>query len=129
MKAMLHYKEYTEEDIAMVQMRLENGALAHSVCQFRRRRPCRRPVDGDGQGDRHRAAARATAIATTSRSSPGWSTRKRTRRTQGSIMNEVRHFLRTASAGAKPPLSTMEDAITAQKMIEAARSRSARGAW
>ncbi|MCP6646296.1 Gfo/Idh/MocA family oxidoreductase, partial [Klebsiella pneumoniae] len=29
MKATLHYKEYTEEDIAMVQMRLHNGALAH----------------------------------------------------------------------------------------------------
>ena len=29
MKATLHYKTYPEEDIAMVQMRLENGVLAH----------------------------------------------------------------------------------------------------
>jgi len=34
MKATLHYKEYPEEDIAMVQMRLHNGALAHFCASF-----------------------------------------------------------------------------------------------
>ena len=34
MKATLHYQEYPEEDIAMVQMRLENGALAHFCASF-----------------------------------------------------------------------------------------------
>jgi predicted dehydrogenase len=34
MKATLHYKEYAEEDIAMVQMRLANGALAHFCASF-----------------------------------------------------------------------------------------------
>ena len=34
MKATLHYKEYPEEDIAMVQMRLANGALAHFCASF-----------------------------------------------------------------------------------------------
>ena len=34
MKATLHYQEYKEEDIAMVQMRLHNGALAHFCASF-----------------------------------------------------------------------------------------------
>ena len=34
MKATLHYQEYPEEDIAMVQMRLHNGALAHYCASF-----------------------------------------------------------------------------------------------
>ena len=34
MKATLHYQEYPEEDIAMVQMRLHSGALAHFCASF-----------------------------------------------------------------------------------------------
>ena len=39
---------------------------------------------------------------------------------QGSVMNEVRHFLVESLRMGEPPLSTLDDAITAQKMIEAA---------
>ena len=82
MKATLHYQEYPEEDIAMVQMRLGNGALAHFCASF--------------AADDHAAdpwtvmvkvigtpAAPGTATATTSRSSRGWCTRRRTRPTRG----------------------------------------------
>ena len=37
---------------------------------------------------------------------------------QGSIMNEVKHFIEVCLRQGGQPLSTMEDAITAQKMIE-----------
>ena len=43
---------------------------------------------------------------------------------QGSIMNEVRHFLIDCLRMGQKPLSTLDDAITAQKMIEAARRAS-----
>ena len=39
---------------------------------------------------------------------------------QGSVMNEVRHFLLDCLRHGAAPLSTMADAVTAQKMIEAA---------
>jgi hypothetical protein len=38
---------------------------------------------------------------------------------QGSVTNEVRHFLIDCLRMGQKPLSTLEDAITAQKMIEA----------
>ena len=38
---------------------------------------------------------------------------------QGSITNEVRHFLIDCLRMGEKPLSTLEDAITAQRMIEA----------
>ena len=37
----------------------------------------------------------------------------------GSVMNEVRHFIENCIGRGEQPLSTMADAITAQKMIEA----------
>ena len=54
MKATLHYQEYTEEDIAMVQMRLENGALAHFCASFAADDHAADPWTVHGEGDRHR---------------------------------------------------------------------------
>ena len=45
MKATLHYKEYKEEDIAMVQMRLAQRRAGPLLRQLRGRRP-RRPTRG-----------------------------------------------------------------------------------
>ena len=39
---------------------------------------------------------------------------------QGSVMNEVRYFLVDSLRMGLKPLSTLDDAITAQKLIEAA---------
>ena len=38
---------------------------------------------------------------------------------QGSVMNEVKYFLEDCLRKGAPPLSTLDDAITSQKMIEA----------
>ena len=119
MKATLHYKEYKEEDIAMVQMRLANGALAHFCASF---------AADDHAADPWTVMVKVIGTAGSTRYSyrdhveikPGLVHSQTYTAYQGSITNEVRHFLIDClSMGAKP-LSTLDDAITAQKMIEAA---------
>jgi len=119
MKATLHYKEYTEEDIAMVQMRLGNGALAHFCASF---------AADDHAADPWTVMVKVIGTAGSTRYSyrdhveikPGLVHSQTYTAYQGSITNEVRHFLIDCLRLGQKPLSTLEDAITAQKMIEAA---------
>ena len=119
MKATLHYKEYTEEDIAMVQMRLANGALAHFCASF---------AADDHAADPWTVMVKVIGTAGSTRYSyrdhveikPGLVHSQTYTAYQGSITNEVRHFLVDCLRMGAKPLSTLDDAITAQKMIEAA---------
>lgn len=119
MKATLHYKEYTEEDIAMVQMRLANGALAHFCASF---------AADDHAADPWTVMVKVIGTAGSTRYSyrdhveikPGLVHSQTYTAYQGSIMNEVRHFLIDCLRHEADPLSSMTDAITAQRMIEAA---------
>lgn len=119
MKATLHYKEYKEEDIAMVQMRLHNGALAHFCASF---------AADDHAADPWTVMVKVIGTAGSTRYSyrdhveikPGLVHSQTYTAYQGSITNEVRHFLIDCLRMGQKPLSTLEDAITAQKMIEAA---------
>lgn len=119
MKATLHYKEYKEEDIAMVQMRLGNGALAHFCASF---------AADDHAADPWTVMVKVIGTAGSTRYSyrdhveikPGLVHSQTYTAYQGSITNEVRHFLIDCLRMGQKPLSTLEDAITAQKMIEAA---------
>lgn len=119
MKATLHYKEYPEEDIAMVQMRLHNGALAHFCASF---------AADDHAADPWTVMVKVIGTAGSTRYSyrdhveikPGLVHSQTYTAYQGSITNEVRHFLVDCLRMGEKPLSTLEDAITAQKMIEAA---------
>jgi predicted dehydrogenase len=119
MKATLHYKEYTEEDIAMVQMRLGNGALAHFCASF---------AADDHAADPWTVMVKVIGTAGSTRYSyrdhveikPGLVHSQTYTAYQGSVMNEVKHLLVDCLRLGGPPLSTMADAITAQKMIEAA---------
>ena len=119
MKATLHYKEYPEEDIAMVQMRLANGALAHFCASF---------AADDHAADPWTVMVKVIGTAGSTRYSyrdhveikPGLVHSQTYTAYQGSITNEVRHFLIDCLRLGQKPLSTLEDAITAQKMIEAA---------
>lgn len=119
MKAVLHYKEYSEEDIAMVQMRLENGALAHFCASF---------AADDHAADPWTVMVKVIGTAGSARYSyrdhveikPGLVHSQTYTAYQGSIMNEVRYFLEDCLRGGKSPLSTLDDAITAQRIIEAA---------
>lgn len=118
MKATLHYKEYKEEDIAMVQMRLHNGALAHFCASF---------AADDHAADPWTVMVKVIGTAGSTRYSyrdhveikPGIVHSQTYTAYQGSITNEVRHFLVDCLRMGAQPLSTLDDAITAQKMIEA----------
>lgn len=119
MKATLHYQEYPEEDIAMVQMRLANGALAHFCASF---------AADDHAADPWTVMVKVIGTAGSTRYSyrdhveikPGLVHSQTYTAYQGSITNEVRHFLVDCLRMDVAPLSTLQDAITAQKMIEAA---------
>jgi predicted dehydrogenase len=119
MEATLHYQEYKEEDIAMVQMRLQNGALAHFCASF---------AADDHAADPWTVMVKVIGTAGSTRYSyrdhveikPGLVHSQTYTAYQGSITNEVRHFLVDCLRMDRQPLSTLDDAITAQKMIEAA---------
>jgi predicted dehydrogenase len=119
MKATLHYKEYPEEDIAMVQMRLANGALAHFCASF---------AADDHAADPWTVMVKVIGTAGSTRYSyrdhveikPGLVHSQTYTAYQGSITNEVRHLLVDCLRLGAKPLSTLDDAIMAQRMIEAA---------
>ena len=118
MKATLHYKEYQEEDIAMVQMQMENGALAHFCASF---------AADDHAADPWTVMVKVIGTAGSTRYSyrdhveikPGLVHSQTYTAYQGSVMNEVKYFIENCIRRGEKPLSTLEDAITAQKMIEA----------
>jgi predicted dehydrogenase len=118
MKACLHYKEYTEEDIAMVQLEMENGALAHLCASF---------AADDHAADPWTVMVKVIGTAGSTRYSyrdhveikPGLVHSQTYTAYAGSVMNEVRHFIECTIRRGEQPLSTMADAIMAQKMIEA----------
>ena len=118
MKATLHYKEYKEEDIAMVQMEMENGALAHFCASF---------AADDHAADPWTVMVKVIGTAGSTRYSyrdhveikPGLVHSQTYTAYQGSVMNEVKYFIENCIRRGEKPLSTLEDAITAQKMIEA----------
>jgi predicted dehydrogenase len=119
MKAILHYKQYTEEDLAMVQMRLENGALAHFCASF---------AADDHAADPWTVMVKVIGTAGSTRYSyrdhveikPGLVHSQTYTAYQGSITNEVKYFLVDCLRLGQAPLSTLQDAITAQQLIEAA---------
>ncbi len=126
MKATLHYKEYTEEDIAMVQMELENGALAHFCASF---------AADDHAADPWTVMVKVIGTAGSTRYSyrdhveikPGLVHSQTYTAYAGSVMNEVKYFIHDCIQNGKAPLSTLEDAITAQKLIEAAEESIRKG--
>jgi predicted dehydrogenase len=118
MKATLHYKEITQEDIAMVLLELENGALAHFCASF---------AADDHASDPWTVLVKVIGTEGSTRYSyrdwveikPGIVHSQTYTAYQGSITNEVRHFVDACLRGGQPPLSTLDDAIAAQKMVEA----------
>ena len=118
MKATLHYQRITQEDIAMVQMELDNGALAHFCASF---------AADDHAADPWTVMVKVIGTAGSTRYSyrdhveikPGIVHAQTYTAYQGSITNEVRHFVDACLRRGGQPLSTLEDAITAQRMIEA----------
>jgi predicted dehydrogenase len=119
MKATLHYERVTQEDLAMVQLELENGALAHFCASF---------AADDHTADPWTVLVKVIGTGGSTRYSyrdwvelkPALVHSQTYTAYQGSITNEVRHFVEVCVLGGGQPLSTLEDAVVAQKMIEAA---------
>lgn len=118
MKATLHYETYTEEDIAMALLELDNGALAHFCASF---------AADDHAADPWTVVVKAIGTAGSTRYSyrdwveikPGIVHSQTYTAYQASISNEVRHFIDVCVHGGGPPLSDLDDALAAQRLIEA----------
>lgn len=118
MKATLHYEKISQEDIAMVQLEMEDGSLAHLCASF---------AADDHAADPWTVMVKVIGTAGSTRYSyrdhveikPGIVHSQTYTAYQGSITNEVRHFLENCLRRGEKPLSTLDDAITAQRMIEA----------
>ena len=118
MKATLHYEEITQEDIAMVNLEMENGALAHLCASF---------AADDHSSDPWTVVVKVIGTAGSTRYSyrdwvelkSGIVHSQTYSAYQGSITREVRHFVDDCICGGRRPLSTLADAILAQRMIEA----------
>jgi predicted dehydrogenase len=118
MKATLHYEKIAQEDIAMVQMEMENGALAHFCASF---------AADDHAADPWTVMVKVIGTAGSTRYSyrdhveikPGLVHSQTYTAYQGSVMNEVKFFLEDCLRKGAAPLSTLDDAIAAQRMIEA----------
>ena len=118
-KATLHYDEIPQEDIAMVNLRLASGALAHLCASF---------AADDHSADPWTVMVKAIGTAgSTSYSYRSWVELKpglvhsqTYSAYQGSIDNEVRHFVERCLGSGEAPLSTLDDAVAAQRIVEAA---------
>ena len=118
MKACLHYADFRGEDIAMVQMELASGALAHFTASF---------AADNHSADPWTVMIKVIGTASSARYSyrdwvelkPGLAHSQTYSAYQGSIDNEVVDFVHNCLQRGEAPLSTLDDAIAAQRLIAA----------
>lgn len=126
-KACRHYQKITQEDVAMVIVELENGGLAHLCASFAADDLSTTPwtflikVIGT-EGTTHYTYQ--DWVETKAR--PGVSHARTYTAYQGTITREVQHFVNICRNGGQP-LSSLDDAIMAQKMVEAVEKSIAEG--
>ncbi len=117
MKAVRHYEKLTKEDLAMVLVDLECGGIAHLCASF---------AADDLSADPWTFMVKVIGTEGTTRYTyQDWVEAKRGishsrlyTAYQGTITNEDRYFVNVCLKGGDP-LSTMEDAIWSQKVVEA----------
>jgi predicted dehydrogenase len=115
--ASLHYERLDKDDIALVNLEMQNGALGHMCASF---------AADDLSSSPWAYTIKAIGTAgSTSYSYNDWVEAKRGishSRTftalQGTFDNEVRQFVRSVRRGEPPP-SSLREAILCQRMIEA----------
>jgi predicted dehydrogenase len=116
MKSRLHYEEIPQEDIATVNLTMENGALAHLCASF---------AADDHSADPWTMMVKVIGTAGSTRYSyrdwveikPAVAHSQTYTAYRGSIIHEVDHFVRVCR-GHVTPLSTLDDAVDAQRIIE-----------
>jgi len=120
MKSRLHYDEIPQEDIATVNLKMESGALAHLCANF---------AADDHSADPWTMMVKVIGTAGATRYSyrdwveikPAVVHSQTYTAYRGSILHEVDHFARVVRGHAEP-LSTLNDAIDAQRIIESAEA-------
>ena len=119
-------REITQEDIAMVNLRMRSGALAHLQASF---------AADDHSGDPWTVQVKAIGTDGATRYSyrdwvqnkPADAHSQTYSAYPYTIYREVQHFVAHVRDGGPPPLSTMEDAVAAQRIVEAAERSAAEG--
>lgn len=117
LKGTLHYKTLKREDIAMVNLELHNGALAHLCASF---------AADDHASDPWTMQVRVIGTSGSTRYSyrdwvvlaPQAAHSQTYCAYSESIRNEVDFFINHCIRKGEEPLSTLQDAIAAQQMIE-----------
>ena len=117
-KSVIHYDKFQGEDLAMVNLRLQSGALAHFCADFAADDHSSDPwtfvvkvIGTDGAtrfSYRDWVENKPGVVHSHTWSAYGWH-----------IREEVRHFVEECLGKGTAPLSTIDDAITAQRIIEA----------
>jgi predicted dehydrogenase len=117
LKAVRHYEQIDKEDLAMVLVELENGGLAHLCASF-----AADDLTGDPWTFLVKVIGTEGATHYTYQdwveSKKGISHSRSYTAYQGTITNEDRHFIDVCLKGGAP-LSSLDDAITCQKVVEA----------
>ncbi len=116
MKSRLHYDEIPQEDIATVNLTMQNGALAHLCASF---------AADDHSADPWTMMVKVIGTAGSTRYSyrdwveikPAAAHSQTYTAYRGSIIHEVEHFAQVCR-GHATPLSTLDDALGAQQIIE-----------
>jgi predicted dehydrogenase len=125
LKAVRHYEQIDKEDLAMVLVELENGGLAHLCASF-----AADDLTGDPWTFLVKVIGTEGATHYTYQdwveSKKGISHSRSYTAYQGTITNEDRHFIDVCLKGGTP-LSTLDDAITCQKVVEACERSIAEG--
>ena len=119
MKAALHYERITQEDIAMVNLQLADGAMAHFCASF---------AADDHAGDPWTMIVKVIGTEGATRYSyrdwveyrPGEVHSQVYTAYHQSICNEVDHFVNGCIGRGMTPLSTLDDAVVAHQIVQAA---------
>jgi len=125
LKAMRHYEKLTKEDLAMCLVELENGGIAHLCASF---------AADDLSADPWTFMVKVIGTAGTTRytyqdwveARRGISHSRVFTAYQATITNEDRYFVDVCLRGG-PPRSSLDDAIMAQKVVEAVERSIAEG--
>lgn len=126
MKSVVHYDAFDGEDLAMVNLRLKSGALAHFCADF---------AADDHSADPWTFVVKVIGTDGATRFSyrdwvenkPGVVHSHTFSAYEWHIREEVRHFVEECVGRGAGPLSTIDDAITAQKIIEGCETSIAEG--
>ncbi|MFN0130557.1 MAG: Gfo/Idh/MocA family protein [Verrucomicrobiales bacterium] len=118
MKSVVHYDEFEGEDLAMVNLKMKSGAIAHFCASF---------AADDNAGDPWSFLVKVIGTKGATRFSyrdwvenkPGVVHHHTYAAYEFHIRNEVDFFVNRCLANGEAPPSTIDDAITAQRIIEA----------